>query len=81
MNRRENAHRHFIRIVAGDFLVHLEQVAVALADDLVTETFDRIFEVEVNRLCFVGPTPNPSSQRNFAWREETSRGARLPNDG
>src|SRR5690606_7308604 len=43
-----DAHRHLVRVVARDPLVHLEQVAVALLNDIAPEALDRLGEVEVD---------------------------------
>ena len=43
-----DAHRHLVRVLAGDALVHLEQVVVALADRVFAEPLHRIAEVEVH---------------------------------
>ena len=45
---RVDAHRRLVRVLVGDALVHLEQVAVALLDDVLAETVDRLGEVEVH---------------------------------
>ena len=37
-----------VRVLAGDPLVHLEQVPVALADDVLAEAADGVGEVEVH---------------------------------
>ncbi len=46
---RVDAHRHLVRVLAGDALVHLEQVSVALLDDMLAEPLDGVAEIEVNR--------------------------------
>ena len=46
---RVDAHRRLVRVLAGDALVHLEQVAVALLDGLAAEALERVGEVEVDR--------------------------------
>ena len=43
-----DAHRLAERVLVGDALVHLEEVAVALLDDVVTEAGDGVAEVEVH---------------------------------
>ena len=48
VDRGVDAHRHLVRVLAGDALVHLEQVAVALLDDVLAEPLDRLREVEVH---------------------------------
>ena len=45
---RIDAHGHDVRVLARDALVHLEQVAVALLDDVAAEPADRVREVEVH---------------------------------
>jgi hypothetical protein len=77
MHRRVDAHRLLVGVFAGDLLVDVEEIAVALPDRLLAETRDRVREIEINAAA-AGPTPRPSSQASFALREEMSRGARLP---
>jgi hypothetical protein len=48
MHGRVDAHRHLVRILRRDALVHLEQVAVALADPVLAEALDRVGEVEIH---------------------------------
>ena len=48
VDRRVDAHRDDVRVLAGDALVHLEEVAVALLDDRPPEPLDRLREVEVD---------------------------------
>ena len=43
-----NSHRNFVRILAGDALVHLEQIAVAIRDDVLAKTLDGIGEIEIH---------------------------------
>ena len=43
-----DAHRLLVRIFAGDALVHVEQVAVALLDDGAAEALDGVAEVQVD---------------------------------
>ena len=43
-----DAHGHFVGILAGDALVHVEQVAVALYDDVLAQALDSLAEVEVD---------------------------------
>src|SRR6185312_9635480 len=47
-DRGVDAHRRLVRILAGNALVHLEQVAVALGHRRLAETADRVGEVEVH---------------------------------
>ena len=49
VDRRVDPHRHLVRILVGDLLVHVEQVAVLLLDHLGPEPLDRVLEVEVDR--------------------------------
>src|SRR5882724_446183 len=51
MDRRVDAHRYVVGILTGDALVHLEQIAVSLADDVLAQALDRIAEVEVHSLA------------------------------
>jgi len=48
VDRGIDPHRHFVRILVGDLLVHVEQVAVLLLDHLGTEACDRVFEIEID---------------------------------
>ena len=48
VRRRIDAHRHLVGVLAGDLLVHLEEVAVALLDRLLAEPLDGVGEVEVD---------------------------------
>ncbi len=48
VDRRVDAHRHLVRVLVGDALVHLEEVPVALLDDVAPEALDRLREVEVH---------------------------------
>ena len=49
MDRRVDPHRHLVRILVRDLLVHVEQVAVAHPDDVSAEPFDRVGEIQVHR--------------------------------
>ena len=46
MKRRVNTHGHFVRVFAGDALVHVEQVAVAFANHVYAQPLDGIREVQ-----------------------------------
>ena len=46
---RVDPHRHLVRILVGDLLVHVEEVAVLLLDRLGAEPLDRVGEVEIHR--------------------------------
>ena len=48
--RRVNHHRCFVWVLVDDFLVHLEEVAVACFHFFFAQSFDCGFEVEVNGL-------------------------------
>ena len=48
MRCRVDAHRHVVRVLVGDALVHLDQVPVPLADRVLTEAGDRVGEVEID---------------------------------
>src|SRR3954462_13645714 len=48
VDRRENPHRHPIGIVIGDPLVHLEQIAVAVADGLLPEPADDVGKMQID---------------------------------
>ena len=43
-----NAHGRLVRILAGNALVHLEQVAVALFNGVTAQTLDGVAEVQIN---------------------------------
>ena len=45
---RVDTHRHLVRVLSRDPLVHVEQVSVALLDDVDSETIDGIGEVEIH---------------------------------
>ncbi len=49
MDGREDAHGHLVRVLAGDALVHVEQVAVAFLDDRSAQALDGFGEVQVDR--------------------------------
>ena len=44
----EDPHRHLVRVVVGDLLVHVEQVAVPLLDHVLAEPVDRVGEVQIH---------------------------------
>ena len=48
VRRRVDPHRRAVRVLAGDPLVHLEQVPVALPHDVLAEAADGVGEVEVD---------------------------------
>ena len=60
-----HAHRGRVRIFAGDALVHLEQVAVALFHDVLAKARDRCREIEVSPVL---QRPNPATTVNCALR-------------
>src|ERR1700682_6162730 len=43
-----NPHRHFVRILVSDALVHLEEVAVALLDNAIAQTLDRVGKIQID---------------------------------
>jgi len=49
VRRGVDAHRHAVGVLARDALVHLEEVAVALADRVDAVARDGVAEVEVDR--------------------------------
>jgi hypothetical protein len=51
MQRGINPHRHFVCILAGDRLVHVEQIAVPLFDRTDAEPLDRVGEIEIYTLA------------------------------
>ena len=44
----ENLHGCLVRIVTGDFFIHLEEVAVARADDIFSEALNSVLEIQIN---------------------------------
>ncbi len=68
-----DAHRHLVRVLVGDALVHLEQVAVALLDDVLAEALDRLGEVEVHAVLL--RTRRRDRRRPRAWSRATRRRA------
>ena len=48
MDGRIDAHRHLVRIFVRDPLIHFEQIAVALSNDVLAQTPDRIGEIEID---------------------------------
>ncbi len=45
---RVDPHRHLVRILVGDLLVHLEEVAVARAHGVLADPADRVGEIQVD---------------------------------
>ncbi len=43
-----DAHGHLVGVFAGDALVHVEQVAVALLDDVLAQALDGVAEIQVD---------------------------------
>ena len=48
VHRRIDAHRTGVRVLVGDALVHLEEIAVALLDGLLAQPLDGVGEVEIH---------------------------------
>src|ERR1035438_7015491 len=48
MHRGIDAHRHLVAVLAGDLLVHVEQVAIPLADNAFAQPLDGIRKVEID---------------------------------
>ena len=48
MRRRIDAHRHLVGVFVGDLLVHLEQIAVTLADGVLAQALDGIGKVQID---------------------------------
>src|SRR5205814_4131858 len=48
MNRRIDAHRDTISIFAGNFLIHIEEILVALAYNRFAEPLNSVGEIEIN---------------------------------
>jgi hypothetical protein len=79
MDSRINLHRLLVRVIAGDFLIHLEEVSVAGPDSIFTVTFDSVLEVKEDPessgsypASFVAAfLSSPGS--NIAWAEVTKR--------
>ena len=76
-----DAHGDVVRVLAGDALVHLEEVAVALLDDVLARARRMASEKSRYTPFFSGPTPRPASTSRLTARDATSRGTRLPNAG
>ena len=57
VNRGIDAHRHLVRILISDALVHLEQVPVPLADHAGPEALDGVAEVEIDAEAGFPDTP------------------------
>ena len=78
VRRRVDPHRDRVRVLAGDPLVHLEEVPVALRHDVLPEAADRLGEVEVDavlpRARRRGPSRRPASPP--ARRCRAGRGCR-----
>src|SRR5258706_9875223 len=51
MDRGINAHRYFVCVLPGNFLVHVEEVAVFLADLRLAHTANGIGEIEIDALA------------------------------
>src|SRR5215208_916132 len=75
MDRGIDAHRNLIWILVRDALVHLEQVTVAVPDDIASEPLDRVGEIEINTQSRVTDPPALVAHflcragRDVAWRE------------
>ena len=48
MDGRINAHRLPVGVLAGDAFIHLEQIAVAVADGVLPQPLDGIREIKIN---------------------------------
>ena len=48
VDSREDSHRDCVGVLAGDALVHLEQVAVALGDYVLAQALDGVAEVQIH---------------------------------
>ena len=75
---RVDAHRDLVGVLVGDALVHVEEVAVALADRRLAEAADGVGEVEVDAEAGLarrrGPRRRPPWRR--ARRRRAGRGCR-----
>ena len=67
-------HRHLVRVLVGDALVHLEEVAVLLLDRVLAEALDGVLEVEVDAEARRARRRGPRRRRCLAAREAMSRG-------
>ena len=76
-----DAHRHLVRVLVGDALVHLEEVAVALLDHVLAEALDRLGRSRGTRRSSAGRRRGRRRPRASSARDATSRGTRLPNAG
>ena len=80
---RVDAHRHHVRVLAGDALVHLDEVAVALLDHVLARAARSPSPRSRYTPFLSGPTPRPASTSCLAAREATSRarGCRTSDSG
>ncbi len=80
VRRRVNAHGCLVGILSCDPLIHVEEVAIALADHLKTLLVDDIGKIQVHDGPH-SPTPRSSSHTAFTARDARSRGKRSPKRG
>src|SRR5271166_3040197 len=58
MNGRIDAHRHLVRVLVGDALVHVEDVALALANRVLAEAGDGVRKIQVHpKPAWTDPAP------------------------
>src|SRR5688572_9134666 len=48
MHRGINPHWRAISVLAGDLLVHVEKISIALFNDLLSQALDRIRKIQIN---------------------------------
>ena len=74
MDSGVDPHRHLVGILVGDALVHLEQVAVSLPDDVASEPLDCVGEVEIDAKA--GFPDSPSLVADFLAARDANLAAR-----
>jgi hypothetical protein len=83
VGRGVDAHRHRVGVLAGDALVHVEQVAVALSHGVLAVAADGIGEIEVDAVLERTNPPALVDDRlriargDVAWHEVAERGVLL----
>ena len=64
----EDHHGGLVRVVVGNHLVHVEEVAVAVAHDVLAEALDGVLEVDVDAVVVVDSIGNPKKIASAAAR-------------
>jgi hypothetical protein len=60
VDRRVDPHRHLVRVLACDVLVHVEEIAIALFDHRFAQSVDGVAELEVHAHA-ARPHPTPQN--------------------